>query len=167
MKKLTILATVAMIALCTSAMGITIFFQGNVTQGGVPLQVVPGSLGPAWDYENIGVNPLIDVFVNGALRAQTTVGAGNYSEPVNGNFNLTVSGKEVGALAQGDVITARAYLSADGSGLSADSSVVVGPLSEPPAPADVTFDFGTIDIVIPEPSLMLSGLALLLLRRKK
>jgi hypothetical protein len=162
MKKLTILVTVLMLALCTSAMAITITVIGIITDGTSPLGVVPGSYGLEGDFENIGVNPLIDIFVNGSLIGQTTVGAGKYVQPVNGAFDKDL---EVGSLAAGDLVSITAYLSPDGTGLSATSNALAYNPGEPQA---TIFHFDTLPVTsIPEPSMLLSGLALLLLRRKK
>ena len=172
MKTTTILATVILLALCTSAMAINITVQGEVVTGfmvGEPLQVVPSSYGPFFDFENIGVNPLIEIFVNYNLVGQTTVGAGQYLEPVNGMFSKTL---DVGPLLTGDLVFLRAYLDAEGYGPFGESYELLYTPSIPPAPSDSVFDFGEVGIWLlappwPEPSILLTGLVLFLIRRKK
>ena len=158
MKKLTILATIAVLAICGSAMALTITVMGQTTLAGAPVQVVPLSWGPLFDYDNLSVNPLVDV--NGV---QFTVGAGQFVEPVNGHWSKSIDI----AINPGDPITATVWATADGSGFAAQATLLAKTPGSPPAPSDFIYDFGAIDIPIPEPSMLLSGLALLLLRRKK
>jgi hypothetical protein len=163
MKKLTILAMIVALAICGSAMALSITITGQVVLDGVPLDATV--MGPAYDYESIGDNPLLVLNVNGSPVAQTTVGAGQYLQPVNGMFS---KGLDISA-DLGDVLTVTAY-----AGPTAASNYIFsGPLTvdvvEGGTPADYIYDFATIGFypLWPEPSVLLTGLVLFLVRRKK
>ena len=168
MKTSTILATVLMLSICTSAMAISIIVTGQVLSDGDPLQVVPGSWGPLFDFENLGVNPLVELYINSPynLVAQTTVGAGQFGEPVDGFFSKTVDVH----LSPGDFMAVLAYVTPYQSFPYMWSSQIARA-----QPSDSIYDFGEIDILLvpppnipwPEPSILLTGLVLFLIRRKK
>jgi hypothetical protein len=113
------------------------------------------TMGPLWDYEYVGVNPLIQLFCNGAIVDLTTVGAGQYCLPVSGLFSKVATID----INPGDELRVKAFLSADGSGAFGWSDILLVNIPGEP------YDFGTIQI--PEPSLLVAGLALLAFRRKK
>ena len=177
MKRLTILATLLMLAICTSTIATTpITISGVVYEyPGVPLQVVPGSWGPLFDYENLGVNPLVKLYINSPsnLVAQTTVGAGHFVEPVNGAFTKIVDV----AVKPGDLLVVMAYTTPDGSGFSDWSYQFARSPSSPPVASDNNYNFGTINFSmekeddipwpeIPEPSILLIGLVLFLIKSR-
>ena len=184
MKKLIILATVAMFALCSSAMAVTItygsgFGGGAKDEGGVLLE---GSMNYSpYGGEYLGVNPLVELLkqvgtmdnplVGGddVLLNATTIGAGLYAVPFNGEWMKTVDV----ALVVGDPIYVRIYNGADTAG---PSSTYVGTSAATPLttvaggqPSDYQYWFPGVqtNIPIPEPTIMLAGLALLLLKKKK
>jgi hypothetical protein len=162
MRAITILAAITMLAICGGAMALSITILGTVYgPDGQPLQAV-WELGPNWDYENIGLNPLVELNVNGAMVAQTTVGAGQYVLPVNGMFSKSLDI----AAGLGDVLTVTAYLGPTATGPSAISAGLTVNVITGGTPADYIYDFGTTNI-IPEPSILLTGLVLFLIRRKK
>jgi hypothetical protein len=136
------------------AVSTTITYYGQVVdQNGTPLEAY--TMGPLWDYEYVGVNPLIQLFCNGAVVDLTTIGAGRYGLPVNGVFSKYATFDAN----PGDELRVKAFLRADGSGAFGWSEILLVNTSGEP------YNFGTIQI--PEPSLLVAGLALLAFRRKK
>jgi hypothetical protein len=157
MKKLTILATIAVLAICGSAMALTVQIQGTVTLDDV---VIASGAG-----ENIGVNPLIELNVNGVVAAQTTVGAGFFFGDPLGQFVRSALAIDAGL---NDVLTLTCYSGpTTGAPFKATSIALTVDTVSGGTGDDYIYDFGTTNIPVPEPSMLLSGLALLLLRRKK
>ena len=164
MKKLTFLAVFAAIALvCTSALAITITYSGAVTLDGAPV-VDAGILNlvdNAYDYEAPGIGPLVQLFNGATLVAETTVGAGQYVTPTNlwsklADFEAVM----------GDVLTVKVFATPDGSGPFAEASMDVKAVGGGD-PDLYKYDFGVLNIeAIPEPSILLAGLALLAFRKK-
>ena len=166
MKKLTLFAAIAMF-ICSSVMAASITYSGQGMLDGTALEATV--MGANWDYEAVGSNPLIQLFANGALVDETTIGAGQYVAPVDGMFAKTTADFD---LNPGDALMIKIFATADGSGAFASGMLTAKTPGTPSSPADFEYNFGTLNIVggepvVPEPSILLSGLALLAFRRKK
>ena len=160
MKKLCLLMVLCAVALlCVSAQAITIQIKGSSLFEGTPLDSAIS--GPMGDFENLGVAPLVQLFNDGDLIKQTTVGAGVYVAPVNGKWSTTVSWD----LAVGDVVTVRAFVNPTATGPFAEATQTI-------ESGQYVYDVGCLEITdvgtpsVPEPSVLMAGLALLFLRRK-
>ena len=151
------------VGFCLNASGIVFTFYGQVVDGfpGVPLE--PVQMGPNGDYEYVGVNPLVQILLNGGVVAETTVGAGMYELPVEGNFYKEVN---LTGVREGDVFECRAYSSPTEWGSFGESEGQTYTYSLP-VPSDFIFDFGTIHVLIPEPSLIIPAIHFLLIYRRR
>ena len=149
--------------LCFDASGIVFTFEGQVIlePSGIPLE--PIEMGPNGDYEYVGVNPLVQILLNGGVVAETTVGAGMYELPVEGNFYKEVN---LTGVREGDVFECRAYSSPTEWGSFGESEGQTYTYSLP-VPSDFIFDFGTIHVLIPEPSLIIPAIHFLLIYRRR
>jgi hypothetical protein len=151
-----------MVLVSTSVCAIMITYLGHVTQGGVPLESY--NYNPVtYDYEDPGVAPLVQLWkVNPAgtdiLVNETTVGAGSFITPVNGYWRKEAT--FAGSI--GDMIYVKAFAGPTPAGLSVTSDVQTTHL---PTLEDYLYDFGVLDIPIPEPSVILLASVLLLTRK--
>jgi hypothetical protein len=146
----------------TSLCAITITYYGQVTQSGVPLESY--NYNPVtYDYEDPGVAPLVQLWkVNptGAdvLVSETTVGAGQFLQPVDGLWQKDA----VFTAGLSDKIYVKAYAGPTDEYLSITSDYQKIKNISGAYPPDFFYDFGVLDIPIPEPSIILLGVVLLL-----
>ena len=163
MKNVLVIALIATLTLITANASAVIIerYYGQVTYNGVPLEAPV--MGPNYDYESIGNNPLIQLFLNGVLVDETTVGVGIYIQPANGEFVRLNPGIDANP---GDILSCVAYVGPTATGPSGFAEAIVKAQSTPPMPTDYQYDFGVIEI-IPEPSIALVGLILFMFKKKK
>jgi hypothetical protein len=158
---ITVVLTTVLVS--TGVCGLTITYMGQVTQDGVPLESY--NMDPVtYDYEDPGVAPLVQLWWSipdeeDILLHETTVGAGQYLVPVNGVWSK-VADTAIPNL--GELIYVVAYAGPTPAGLSVTSDVQTTHL---PTLEDYLYDFDVLDIPIPEPSVMLLGVMLLLTRK--
>lgn len=157
MKKLALI--VALLLISSSAMAITITAVGYNYAGGFTDET------SAW----IGIGALVEVLDDGGA----VVGAGNFFD--GGGFAMfNVGPIDVGAVAVGTEYAVKIYNNAGTfSGMTPYMAVSTIPdVAQGEVAADTVYQIDglqtlTPEDVIPEPSILLSGLALLVLRRKK
>jgi hypothetical protein len=166
MKCLAMVTLVLTLVLVSTGVGaITITYYGQVTQGGTPLESIvqnPVLL----DYENLGIAPLVQLWkVNpigvDTLLHETTVGAGQYQQPVDGRWIKAVT---ISAT-MGEKIYVKAYAGSTDNSLSVTSDEQWIKSISGGFPPDYIYDFGVLDIPIPEPSVILLASVLLLTRK--